>query len=94
MSVDRNDLDASLVIGLHEAVATDVEEDLVDLREGDGVDRTEAIRRQEFANGVAWHHGVTDVTNIRWQEDDGSTKFWRASAWLNPQRTRLSTSVR
>ncbi len=38
-----------------------VEEDFADLREGDGVDQTEAIRRQEFANGVAWHHGVADV---------------------------------
>ncbi len=55
--VDRNDFDARLAIGLHEAAAADVEEDLVDLREGDGVDRTEAIRRQEFANGVAWHRG-------------------------------------
>jgi hypothetical protein len=60
--VDRNDFDTRLAIGLHEAAAADVE-DLVDLREGDGVDRTEAIRRQVFANGVAWHRGVADVKN-------------------------------
>ena len=61
MRVDRNDFDSRLVVGLHEAAAANVEEDFADLREGDGVDRTEAIRRQEFANGVAWHHGVADV---------------------------------
>ncbi len=45
MCVDPNNLDARLAIGLHEAAAADVEEDLVDLRKGDGVDGTEAIRR-------------------------------------------------
>lgn len=63
MRVDLNDLDARLAVGLHEAAAANIEEDFVDLGEGDGMDRTEAIRRREFANGVAWHHGVADVEN-------------------------------
>jgi hypothetical protein len=63
MHLDRNDFDAKLSVGLHEATAADVAEDLVDLREGDGVDRTEAIRCQEFANGESWHRVVTDVQN-------------------------------
>ena len=36
MSVDLNDFDSRLVIGPHETSETDVEEDLTDLREGDG----------------------------------------------------------
>ena len=61
MRVDRNDFDTRLAVGLHEETSVNVEEDFADLREGDGVDRTEAIRLQEFANKVACHHGVTDV---------------------------------
>ena len=61
MYVDRNGFDTRLVVGLHEVAAANVEEDFSDLREGDGVDRTEAIRHQEFANGVVWYHDVTDV---------------------------------
>ena len=53
MRVDRNDYDTRFVVGLHEEASANVEEAFADLREGDGVDRTEAIRRQEFANGVA-----------------------------------------
>ena len=50
--VDRNDFDARLAVGLHEVATANVEEAFADFREGDGVDRTKAIRRQEFANGV------------------------------------------
>ena len=62
--VDRIDFDARLAIGLHEAAAADVEEDLVQLGKGDGVDRAEAIgRRLEFANRIAWHRSVAKVEN-------------------------------
>jgi len=67
--VDPDDLDARLAISFHEAATADVEEDLVQLGKGDGVDRAEAIgRRLEFANRIAWHRSVAKVENQK--------KFW------------------
>jgi hypothetical protein len=65
VSMDSDD-DMGPVIGLHEAVTTDVEEDLVQLGKGDGEDRTETIRSLlEFTNGVVCHRRVTEVENQR-----------------------------
>ena len=61
--VDPDDLDAGLAVVLQESAATDVEEDLVDLGVGDGVDRAKAIRRQAFAGGVVWHRCVASAEN-------------------------------
>ena len=61
--VDPDDLDAGLAVVLHESAATDVEEDLVDLGVGDGVDRAKAIRLQEFTGGVPWYRCVTSAEN-------------------------------
>ena len=62
--VDPDGLHPRLAVRLHEAAAVDVEEDLVQLGKGDGVDRTEAIGgRLEFANRVPWHRCVASDEN-------------------------------
>ena len=64
LRIDPDDLHTRLAVRLQEAAATDVEEDLVELGKGDGVDRTEAIGgRLELANRVAWHRSVASVEN-------------------------------
>jgi len=64
LCIDPDDLHTQLAVGLQEAEAADVEEDVVHLGEGDGVYRTEAIGgRLELASRVAWHRNVASVEN-------------------------------
>jgi hypothetical protein len=64
LRIDPDDLHTRLAVCLQKAAAADVEEDVVHLGKGDGVDRTEAIGgRLELANRVAWHRSVASVEN-------------------------------